>query len=188
MVIEEIADIIKKINKGDLKAFNEIILKFQNQIFNFVLKMVYNHEDAMDITQDVFFKAYKNIRFFSFRSKFSTWLYRIAFNHALNFIKKNKRQKTADDKLPDENCFYADDRNMNIEDKEIYNIVENIIGKLNPAYRSCIYLFYNEELSYEEISEVMKIPLNTVRSHLKRGRETIRDILIDKYQIRGLNE
>jgi len=186
MITDDITEVIKKIKQGDQKAFNEIILKFQNPVFNFVFKMVYNNDDAMDITQDVFFKAYRNIKFFNFKSKFTTWLYRIAFNHTLNFIKKNNTKKIIYGKLSDDYYCYEDNDNKNIEDNEIYNIVENIIKTINPVYRTCIYFFYKEELSYEEISAVMKLPLNTVRSHLKRGRETIRNILINRYKIQSL--
>ncbi|MBN2544248.1 MAG: sigma-70 family RNA polymerase sigma factor [Spirochaetes bacterium] len=186
MIIDDNTEIIKKIKKGDQESFNKIILKYQNPIFNYVFKMVYNIDDAMDITQDVFFKAYKNIRFFNFRSKFSTWLYKIAFNHALNIIKRKKNQKMFYDKFTENDSFYIDNGSKNFEDKEINNIVENILKTINPVYRTCIYLFYKEGMSYEEISEVMKLPLNTVRSHLKRGRESIRNILVNKYKIKGL--
>jgi len=171
--------VIEKIKNGDSNAFNMLVLKYQKQVFNFINRMINNFDDALDLTQDTFFKAYKNINSFKFNSKFSTWLYKISYNHSINFIKRNNKKNELLNKL-DVKEFSSDKCHV---EKNINDLIDVVLNKINSGYRSAIYLFYKENSSYEDISKIMGIPLNTVRSHIRRGKKCIKELLTADYKI-----
>ncbi|MCA1041666.1 RNA polymerase sigma factor SigW [Bacillus infantis] len=173
---------IKQVIKGDQNAFGEIVEIYKDKVFQLCFRMLGNRHEAEDIAQEAFLRAYINIQSFNIDLKFSTWLYRIATNLCIDRIRKKKpdyfldaevagtdgltmySQIAADTRLPEED----------VESLELQETIQNEISKLPEKYRSVIVLKYIEELSLNEISEIMDLPLGTVKTRIHRGREALR--------------
>jgi RNA polymerase sigma-70 factor (ECF subfamily) len=163
-------DLILKASEGDMSAFEGIYRLTSGFVYNVAFRLTNNPKDAEEITQDVFIKIYKNLKAFRFSSSFKTWVYRIAVNTAINFKKreaaeKNKRvdyESTLNSEAVDKGKDYASE-----------SLVKFLLDKLSPEHRACIVLKEIQGLSYEEISNVLRININTVRSRLKRAREKL---------------
>lgn len=176
---------IKQIKKGDQDAFAEIVELFKDKIYQLVYRMIGNSHEAEDIAQEAFIRAYININSFDVNRKFSTWLYRIATNLTIDRIRKKKpdyyldaevagtegltmySQVAADIALPEEE----------VETLELQGEIQRQILKLPDKYRSVIVLKYIDELSLIEISEILEIPVGTVKTRIHRGREALRQQL-----------
>lgn len=177
-----ITEKIKQVKKGDQAAFEDIVTFFQNKIYQHCYRMLGNVHEAEDIAQEAFIRAYINIDSYDEKRKFSTWLYRIATNLTIDRLRKRKpdyyldaeikgskgltmySHVQADNRLPDEE----------VEGLELQCCIHKEIYALPPKYRAIIILRYLEEFSLKEISEVLDIPLGTVKTRIHRGRETLR--------------
>ena len=168
-------EIIEKAANGDMEAFKAIYDSAASYVYTVSLKVTYNREDAEEVTQDVFVSLYKNIGKFQFRSSFKTWLYRITLNRSINKWKQRKRHlsRTVEYEGEKHDIYQAKDEKGN--DKKEYNerVVEELLKVLPSDQRSCVVLRNVQGLSYKEISETLKINLNTVRTRLKRARERL---------------
>jgi len=167
--------LLKRIAAGEKEFFGELVLKHQDFIFNVVKGFVRFEEEARDITQDVFLKAYENIDKFRGDSKFSSWLYRIAYNHSMNWSeRKAGRETQLDDGFAEtipEEPSQADE----MFDRElVLSRVKEIIEELPVKYKVVIKLYYFEEKSYQEIADTLAIPINTVKIQLLRAKEQVR--------------
>lgn len=171
--------IVAKVVSGDLDAYAEIMRRYQAKLHRYVTFLIHNQTTATDVVQDTFIKAYKNLRSFSPEYKFSSWIYRIAHNEAMNAIKKNRRLSDQDVSiLPDLNY----DHNLEeLVDKEM--LKENVHGcldKLKPKYREVVQLAYFEHMKYEEISDVLRIPTSTVGVRLSRAKVRLKEVCTEK--------
>lgn len=173
---------IKQVLKGDQDAFAEVIELYKDKVFQICYRMLGNRHEAEDISQEAFIRAYVNIHTFNQKRKFSTWLYRIATNLCIDRIRKKKpdyyldaevtgtegltmySQVAAEGQLPEEE----------VEEMELQAEIQRQILKLPDKYRSVIVLKYIEELSLQEISEILDLPLGTVKTRIHRGREALR--------------
>ncbi|MFC4410304.1 RNA polymerase sigma factor SigW [Chungangia koreensis] len=173
---------VKQVLKGDYDAFTEIVELYQDKLYQVCYRMLGNRHEAEDIAQEAFVRAYINIHTFDQKRKFSTWLYRIATNLCIDRIRKKKpdyyldaevrgtegltlySQVAADEELPEEELM-----KMELQDRVQYEI-----GRLPDKYRSVIVLKYIEELPLLEISEILDLPLGTVKTRIHRGREALR--------------
>jgi RNA polymerase sigma-70 factor, ECF subfamily len=173
---------IKQVKKGDQNAFAEIVDLYKDKIYQLCYRMLGNAHEAEDIAQEAFIRAYVNIHTYDMSKKFSTWLYRIATNLSIDRIRKKKpdyfldaeiagtegltmySQVAAEEKLPEEE----------IETMELQQTIQNEILKLPDKYRSVIVLKYIDELPLKEISEILDIPIGTVKTRIHRGREALR--------------
>lgn len=173
---------IKQVKKGDQAAFEDVVKIFQNRIYHHCFRMIGNAYEAEDLAQEAFIRAYMNISSFDHHRKFSTWLYRIATNLTIDRLRKRKpdyyldaeikgteglnmySQLQTNERLPEEE----------VESLELQNHIHQEIASLPPLYRSIIILRYLEEFSLKEISEIMDIPLGTVKTRIHRGREALR--------------
>lgn len=164
--------------------FDVVIQEYQNPLFAFLYRMVRDADDARDLCQDTFFKAYKYIRSFKEEAKFSTWLFRIGYNLALNMIKRRKKHVESLDYI--DMGKDVEDSVKKLERKEVGFIVGRIMDEIHTNYRVALHLFYKEEKTYNEIAVIMKIPENTVKSHIFRGKEAVRKILAQKYPVESL--
>jgi RNA polymerase sigma factor (sigma-70 family) len=171
--------LIKRIKQGEYELFDSVIQEYQNPLFAFLYRILRDADDARDLCQDTFFKAYKYIRSFKEEAKFSTWLFRIGYRLALNLIKR--RKKYTDSLAQVDLVKNVDDSIQKLERKEIALIVGRIMDEIHTNYRVALHLFYKEEKTYKEIATIMKMPENTVKSHIFRGKEAIRKILAEKY-------
>ena len=172
-------DIIEKAQAGDREAFESIYKAASGFVYNVALRITNNREETQEVTQDVFLKVYRHIKDFGFRSSFKTWAYRITVNTALNAHKKATREtdRRQDFETVIETQADPVDTGKQIARQEEAALekarLEALLNKLNLDQRTCIVLREIEGLSYQEISRVLNINLNTVRSRLKRARETL---------------
>lgn len=172
--------LIKKTLSGDVEAYGELVVKYQNRLFNTVFRMVGNQEDAQDIVQEAFLQAFSNLSRFRMSSQFYTWLYRIAFNIAINILQQRKRSISVES-LPDDIGESFVDKGESAQEetsrRESAAILWAAINRLPLDYRSPLVLREIENASYEEIAEMLKIPVGTVRSRLHRARIALKEIM-----------
>ena len=180
------SELILKAQNGDVTSFERLIESYQQGVFNLAFRMVNNHEDAADIAQEAFIKAYLNILKFKGTSKFSTWIYRITTNACLDEIKKRKKTKafsisenieTEAGEIPRE----IEDTSANIEDnlerKERNRVINDAIAQLPENHRAVIILRDINNLSYEGIAAALKCSEGTVKSRISRARNALHEIL-----------
>jgi RNA polymerase sigma-70 factor (ECF subfamily) len=168
--------------KGDQSAYEEIVEIYKDKVFQLCYRILGNRHEAEDMAQEAFIRAYVNISSFNIDLKFSTWLYRIATNLCIDRIRKKKPDYYLDAEVSgtDGLTMYsqiASDTILpedEIESLELQETIQREITKLPEKYRSVIVLKYIEELSLNEISEILDIPLGTVKTRIHRGREALR--------------
>lgn len=176
---------IKQVIKGDQDAFAEIVEIYSNSIYQLGYRMLGNRHEAEDIAQEAFIRAYVNIKSFNQDLKFSTWLFRIATNLCIDRIRKKKPDYYLDAEVSgtDGLTMYSQLASnsplpeIELESLELQESVQKEILKLPEKYRSVIVLKYIEELSLNEISEILDLPLGTVKTRIHRGREALRQQL-----------
>jgi RNA polymerase sigma-70 factor (ECF subfamily) len=172
--------------KGDEKAYAELMQRYKKPVYHMILKMVRNVDDAEDLTIEAFAKAFKNLKKFNPEFTFSTWLFRIATNNCIDFIRKKKLDtmsisNTFKDDQGDSVDIDIKDGNLNPQEEAIKSekveIIQTIVTKLPPKYQVLVKLRYFEELSYEEIAAELGAPLGTVKAQLHRARELLFDLI-----------
>ena len=166
-------DTLIKASLGDMQAFEDVYKTCSSFVYNVALRDVNNREDAMEVSQEVFLIVYNKLKTFRFESSFKTWVYRITANYAINFAKKSSRTKT----VPFDESFgegaVLNEAQARMDQEHQSQLVENLLGELNCDQRACVVLRDIQGLSYEEIAQALNININTVRSRLKRSRETL---------------
>ncbi len=187
MTHTEDIETIEKVLKGDTEAFSEIIKKYQNMIFRYVYSKFYNYDEAQDITQDIFIMAIEALNSFRRESKFSTWLYSIMVNYCKNYHKKSRRYNTIPINIArgeDEYELQLPDERQKPEDEIINSdslrIVKEEIDKLPDDYREILLMRDIEGMSYNEISQLLKINLSNVKVRIHRGREFLKNRLFSR--------
>ena len=175
MVNDIETDVLESASKGDIGAFEKIYKATSGFVYNVAWRVTRNSQDAQEVTQDVFMKIYRNLNSFRFRSSFRTWVYRITINTAINRYRKARREnreRIEYDKVK-HLVWDAPAETAGIERDDNKNILHGLLDRLNPEQKTCIILREIEGLSYKDISVALNIPVNTVRSRLKRGREAL---------------
>ncbi len=168
---ESILEIIEKVKKGDQSCFNELILLFEKQVFSLALRIVKNREDAEEIAQDSFVKAYQRINSFKETAKFSTWLYRITYNNSLNKISSNRRVFLQDE--IQENTLGAssiDDSMKLLRITERKEHIKQALASLKPKESMLITLYYQNDCSLKEIQDITGINKSSIKVKLHRAR------------------
>lgn len=182
------AELITRILKGDRESYRPIVTRYQNRLHAMVLGMVRNNEDARDITQNAFIKAYENLPTFRIESSFYTWIYRIAMNLAIDHCRKGKRRKTSafDDTVAprddDGNLLDqapSDNAQKALQRKELRTLIFKALDDLPEEHREVVLLREIEGLSYKEIADIMDIPEGTVMSRLFYARKRLQIALKD---------
>lgn len=171
-------EIVEKIINEDKQLFTEIIERYEKKILRYIYYLTGDSQENQDIAQNIFIKAFVNLKSFDKNLKFSSWIFRIAHNEAVNFLKKKKYNLSLDEKIlkiEDEKKF--DDE---IIKKYLQKEVKNCLKKLPVLYKEVVELFYFENLSYEEISDVLKIPAGTVAIRLSRAKVFLKKICQDQ--------
>ena len=166
---------IKKTLDGDSASFGFLVDKYQNMVFTLAIKMLKHREDSEEVSQDAFIKAYKSLSRFNGESKFSTWLYRIAYNTCLDRIKKNSKfiNDVELNEVTSNEVFQASTVFDSLEKKERSVIIQECMNKLPEDERAIIHLFYFEELSLKEIIEVVSISEGNLKMKLYRARKKL---------------
>ena len=182
--------LVRQCQNGDLEAMSCLIVKYQDRVYNAIYKICQNYDDAAELTQDTFVKVLENINTFRGKSSFYTWLFRVAMNHTLNYC--NRRFKLSPMALDADNdqfeeskgklqAVLADPKGVDpvvvAQQKEISEIVVNLIAQLKQEYRVVLVLRDIEQMSYDEIAEVLQVETGTVKSRLNRARTKLRELL-----------
>ena len=177
--------------QGDQKAYAELLNNYRDSLYYMLLKMTNNPTDAEDLTIEAFGKAFRSLNQYSPDFAFSTWLFRIAANNCIDFLRKNRRLQFAEGLINEDN--EATDYPSNIPsntlgpderviEKQKIQLMREVVEKLKPHYRELVELRYFKELSYEEIATTLDIPLGTVKAQLFRARDLLYQILKDKQE------
>ena len=174
--------LIIEVKKGDTESFGELVELFKDKVYQVAYRMVGHPQEAQDVAQEAFLRAYTNLDKFDMDRKFSTWLFRIATNVAIDRLRKKKPDFYLEDKIKGtegltyESQLAADqelpeDQVVNLEMQEW---IQSEINQLPLKYRSAVILKYMEDLSLKEISEILDMPISTVKTRIHRGREALR--------------
>ncbi|MBL7883973.1 MAG: sigma-70 family RNA polymerase sigma factor [Bacteroidia bacterium] len=174
------------LENGDQKAYAELMGRYRDSVYFMLLKMVNNKDDADDLTIEAFGKAFKRLSQYAPNYAFSTWLFKIASNNAIDFIRRKKMVTLSIDKTFEDEEGSSMTRDIkatgltpeeNMEKKQKVKLMRDVVDKLKPRYKVLVEMRYFEELSYEEISEKLDLPLGTVKAQLFRAREFLANIL-----------
>jgi RNA polymerase sigma factor (sigma-70 family) len=176
--------LVLRATEGDQRAYAELLGRYRDAIYYMLLKMVNNSSDAEDLTIEAFGKAFKNISQYAPNYAFSTWLFKIATNNCIDFIRKKKTSHVSLDQTNEEHEKATKDIQAPVMDPEEtlineqkIHLMRSLVSKLKPRYRKLIELRYFNELSYEEIAEELELPIGTVKAQLFRARELLFNIL-----------
>lgn len=167
--------IIESILAGQIDQYKILVGKYQNPVFRLILKIVGNYDDAKDLTQDVFVKAFESIKQYKPQFKFFSWIYRIAINEALLFVKRKRNFRQIESVI--DPAYHLPDQTLDYESRE--KLLNNAINELAESYKSVILLKYYSDLSYTEIAETLSIPEKTVKSRLFDSRKMLRGKLLE---------
>ncbi len=179
-------ELVQKAKRGDQLAYGELLGRYRDAIYFMLLKMVNNPIDAEDLTIEAFGKAFKNIDQYAPNFAFSTWLFKIATNNCIDFIRKKRASHISLDQTPDgeDSLSQSSLIQSDVPDPEEYMInqqkikhMRKIVSRLKPRYRQLVELRYFKEYSYEEIAVELDIPIGTVKAQLFRARELLLNIL-----------
>ncbi len=172
-------EIIESVRKGNQSDFEILVDRYKNKAFSLLCNMLKDTMEAEEVLQDAFLKAYYGLKTFKQESKFSTWFYRIVYNTALTKLSAKKRKIEKEMTSIDEELNISDETYSSQSDKKELNIFLNeLIDKLPPNYASVITMFYLEEMSCEEISEVTNRSVSNVKVLLHRSRNALKDIVL----------
>lgn len=176
--------LVTKYLKGDEKAFEILIKRYLKPIFNFAFRFVGNSEDAQDVTQEVFIKVWRHLKKFDKNKKFKTWIFTIAKNTCLDWLRKKQIIPFSELKYSGDNKFFIENIPDNhsllnglLERMDLENFLNKALEKLSPEYRMVLFLRYNNQLRFREIAEILEKPLNTVKSYHQRALILLRNFL-----------
>lgn len=178
-------ELVQRVQSGDKRSFDILVLKYQHKVVNLVLRYVHDHDTAEDVAQEAFIKAYKGLKSFRGESAFYTWLYRIAINSAKNYLVSQSRRLPDIDIDAEEAEQFAGESALReyatpereLLTAEMQRAINGAIEALPEDLRTAIILRELEGMSYEEIAEAMECPIGTVRSRIFRARESIDKVL-----------
>ena len=183
----EVADgeLVQSALAGRESSFEELVRRYQRPIAAYVYRMIGDHDSALDLTQEVFIKVYNSLSRYRSEFKFSTWIYKIAHNAAIDHLRRGSaREQTLGDGPGSERAEVAVERRLSPEQESERNErcseIELVVQTLPHAYRELIVLRHSNDLSYDEIAEVTGLPLGTVKNRLFRAREAMRALLAQR--------
>ena len=186
-------DLVKRCQAGDTEAFNELVTRYRTRIFGMIYNMVHSEQDAWDLAQDSFVKAWKSIKRFRGHSSFYTWIYRIVMNGTIDWLRKKqvkggggefddaiqlKEIDPASKTVPKADALPYE----TMERSEIRARIENAIAQLSPEHRAVILMKEIEEMQYHEIAETLRCSIGTVMSRLFYARKKLQNLLNDVYE------
>jgi len=171
-------DISRLVQSGNTELFGILVKRYETKMIHYARKFLFGYEDAEDIVQQVFLKAYTNIQSFDTSKKFSSWLYRIAHNEFINAIKKKTKERLSlfslDTLFPHPVSKETIDKE--ISKQEVQQMLNSCLSKLDSKYREPLVLYYFEDLSYKEIADILHIPTSTVGIRLQRGKQIMKSL------------
>jgi RNA polymerase sigma-70 factor (ECF subfamily) len=179
----EDADLIQKARRGDVEAFNLLISRWEKRVFNYLLRILQNREDALDLCQDVFLKAYQNLRKLEDPERFAAWLFRIAHNEAYSLFRKRKPE--ADQEIGEAAGEAVTFSGAAVFPIELSIAVSSALGRLTADQREAVVLKIYQGFKFEEIAEILSCPVSTVKSRLYAAFELLKTDL-SPLKVRGV--
>jgi len=183
--LQDDTQLVKASQQGDQDAFAFLVQKHQRRVFNMVLRMLQDYEEASEITQEVFFAAWQGLPSFRGEARFATWLYRIAYNCALKQLERRKRERSLQAVMEAEQILDEVNKQKQAEDilelRARQAIVREQIEKLPAKYRSVLILRHLQEMTYEEMADILTIPIGTIKTHLFRARHLLKERLYNAF-------
>jgi RNA polymerase sigma-70 factor (ECF subfamily) len=188
------SSLVAQSRQGDTRAFSDLVRRYEGKIFRLAQHITQNREDAEDVLQETFMKAYEHLDQFQGNSKFYTWIVRIAVNQALMKLRRRKTDKsvsldetidTGEDTVVREIAAWGEDPEQQFTREELGSILETAIDSLEPPYRSVFVLRDIDELSTEETAEALDLSVPAVKSRLLRARLQLREKLTRKFKRKG---
>jgi RNA polymerase sigma-70 factor (ECF subfamily) len=185
-------ELVERCQGNDQRAFTEIVERYKHKVHWLVTRMVRGPEDE-DLTQEVFMRAYQAMPGFRGKSSFRTWLYRIAHNLCVTELRRRGRrgehlslEEEGEEKVHWLLSAPSEDLEHEIERRDVSASVRRLLGRLPVTYRTALTLFYLQQVRYEEIGEIMGVPLGTVKTYIHRGRLRLRDLVLAEPDLAGL--
>jgi len=175
--------VIERVLNGDTDAFGILVKRYEKQIVNYVFRMIGNYQDALELSQEVFLKAYLALKSYKSEYSFSTWLYKIARNRTIDFIRKKKLNTVSIEGKGNEDSLKPQYEDSGLRPDEVYekkrraNLVEKAVAKLPEEYREVIIMYHVDGLKYEEIADILGVPIGTVKNRIFRARKMLKDML-----------
>lgn len=181
-------ELVERAKGGDQKAFQQLFEKYRQPLYYHILKMVHKPEVVEDLQQEIFLKAFDNIYSYNPGFAFSTWLYRITTNHTIDFLRKKRLKtmsidepvKTKDGEVGIDIADEDSESDDLVIQEQRQKIIKEALNSLPEKYRMVIQYRHMEELSYQEIADLMELPLGTVKAHIFRARELLYKYLRDR--------
>lgn len=179
-------DLIARSLAGREDGFEELVRRYQRPMIGYVYRMTNDYDAALDVTQEIFIKVYNSLERYKTEYKFSTWLYRIAHNAAIDYLRRNSNGEVSLEIEADDETFERPLESSNPSPEKMRQLSEwreeigVVVQKLSPAYRELILLRHSQDMSYDEISEITGLPLGTVKNRLFRAREMMRQLLVER--------
>jgi RNA polymerase sigma-70 factor, ECF subfamily len=183
--------VVEQARRGSEAAYRELLTRYERPVFSLIFRMVRDREMAEDLAQETFIKVLNNLDRYSPEFKFSSWLFKIANNLTIDHLRRRRVETISIEGAPDavtsesaratSIAVVSQDESPleELESRELGTAIERAIGKLRPEYRACIMLRHVEDKSYEEIAEIVKLPLGTVKTYIHRARHELRAALGD---------
>lgn len=170
--------IAAEVQNGNVHVFGILVERYETKLARYAKRFLFDYEDAEDVLQDVFIKAYTNIQGFDITRSFNSWIYRIAHNEFINAIKKRGREPLSffdpDTLFPHPTAPHQADHEVQAEELKV--MLDECLNKLDAKYREPLILYYYEDMDYQAIADIMHIPSSTVGIRLKRGKESLQDV------------
>lgn len=173
--------------RGDSQALTQLVLGQQHYIYSIAMSVLKHPEDAADLTQEAFIRLFRALPQYNGESRFTTWLYRLVVNMCRDELRRRGRQvpiapPAAEEEEADQMASVADDDRwadpeQSLDSRELRDQIRRALGQLEEHYRLVLTLYYFEDMKYNDIAEILDIPLNTVKSHIRRGKERLATIL-----------
>jgi RNA polymerase sigma-70 factor (ECF subfamily) len=183
-------DVIRRAQAGDRDALSQIILSQQHYVYSIAMSVLKDPEDAADLTQEAFIRLFRSLTQYNGESRFTTWLYRLVVNLGRDELRRRGRQvqlvppSTGDEEYDPMATVADDDRwadpEQALDSRELRSQIRQALGQLEDHYRLVLTLYYFDDLKYTDISEVLGLPLNTVKSHIRRGKERLAVLLSEQ--------
>src|SRR5256884_380817 len=178
---EDDMQLVAASKKGDQDAFAQLVQRYQRRVFNLVYRMLQQYEEATETTQETFLAAWQGLSSFRGDARFPTWLYRIAYNCSLKSLERRKRDKAlqealeAEKKLGSDNDEQRENAELDARDRQI--LIQEHLSHLPTKYRIALILRHLQDMTYEEMAEILTMPIGTIKTHLFRARNLLKQRL-----------
>ena len=180
------SELIEIAISGREESFEELVRRYQRPITNYVYRMLGNYDAALDVTQEIFIKVYNSMARYSSEYKFSTWLYKISHNAAIDYIRRHSVHEQSLEAENEDGVYQVQYESKRLspeqerERSEWREEIDTVVKRLPTGYRELILLRHTKDLSYDEIAEITNLPLGTVKNRLFRAREMMREIFVER--------